>query len=80
MYCRHCGKMVEDDAVFCRFCGGALKAEPKAEVKLDQAPGLEALIPANALALWAYYLGISSLICFLSAVPALVLGILALSC
>lgn len=25
MYCRHCGKEVEDGAVFCSFCGGRLR-------------------------------------------------------
>jgi hypothetical protein len=26
MYCRHCGKQVEEDSKFCRLCGGALAA------------------------------------------------------
>lgn len=30
MYCRHCGKQVEEDSKFCRICGGALAAAPEA--------------------------------------------------
>ncbi|MBN2754932.1 MAG: zinc ribbon domain-containing protein [Candidatus Goldbacteria bacterium] len=30
MYCRHCGKQVEEDSKFCRLCGGSLAALPEA--------------------------------------------------
>ncbi len=76
MYCRYCGKMIEEDAAFCRFCGGAQNSQGKVVVNLDQASGLDMLIPPNTMALWAYYLGIFSLICFVASIPALVTGIL----
>ncbi len=25
MYCRHCGKSIEDDSRFCRYCGGSVQ-------------------------------------------------------
>ena len=76
MYCRYCGKMIEEDAAFCRFCGGAQNSQGKVVVNLDQASGLDMLIPPNTMALWAYYLGIFSLLCFIVAIPAFVTGIL----
>jgi len=27
MYCRHCGKQIEDGSAYCIFCGGTLKKE-----------------------------------------------------
>jgi len=75
MYCRYCGKMIEENAAFCRFCGSGQNSQ-KVVVKLDQASGLDMLIPSNTMALWAYYLGIFTLVCFIAAIPAFVTGIL----
>ena len=25
MYCKHCGKEIADDSVFCQYCGGELQ-------------------------------------------------------
>ncbi|MDD3641891.1 MAG: zinc ribbon domain-containing protein [Candidatus Krumholzibacteria bacterium] len=30
MYCRHCGREIEDNAAFCPHCGGALRKEAHA--------------------------------------------------
>lgn len=38
--------------------------------------GLDVLVPPNSPALCAYYLGVGSLACFLTSVPAIVMGIL----
>ena len=27
MYCRYCGKLVEDDSAFCKYCGNNLVSE-----------------------------------------------------
>lgn len=29
MYCKHCGKEIADDSVFCQYCGGELQEQEK---------------------------------------------------
>ena len=33
MYCKHCGKEIADDSVFCRYCGGQLLEKAKTREK-----------------------------------------------
>ena len=76
MYCRYCGKMIGDDDAFCCYCGRVRNQKKPIVVEVDQASGLDRLIPANSAALWAYYLGIFTGICFILGIPALIMGIL----
>lgn len=41
MYCYNCGKQIEDDSVFCPFCGTVLKEETKESKKETPAPKKE---------------------------------------
>ena len=69
MFCRFCGKAIQERDRFCPFCGKAAAA-----VTTDD--GLSLLFPKNSLALWSYYLGVAALIfCPLGLVSA-VLGVL----
>lgn len=43
MYCKHCGKQIENDVAYCSFCGGAQKVISK-----DEAVGLEPESPIIA--------------------------------
>ena len=41
MFCKHCGKLVDDNSVFCEFCGGKITADnggasEKSEIKPKQ--------------------------------------------
>jgi len=72
MYCSNCGKQIADDAAYCSGCGAAQKKDPRI-VQAD--PGCGVFIPPNTSALWAYYLGIFSLVCGLLALPAFIMGI-----
>ncbi len=36
MFCRYCGKEIEDDSVFCRYCGRELKKDQN--LGNDEAP------------------------------------------
>lgn len=76
MYCRYCGKLIGDNDVFCCYCGRAQNRQEPVVVKVDQTSGLDKLIPPNSAALWAYYLGIFTGICFILGIPALIMGIL----
>lgn len=38
MYCKHCGKEIEDSAKFCQHCGGNLGADAKQEPAAQAAP------------------------------------------
>ena len=29
MFCKHCGKKISDDAVFCNFCGAKIEHTPE---------------------------------------------------
>ena len=75
MFCSKCGKQAPDDASFCDRCGASLKGQ-QTVVMVSQEGGFSSLIPPNTPALWAYYLGIASMICFLTAVPAFIMGII----
>ena len=33
MYCKYCGKLIDDDSVFCRFCGKRQSEEPNTQNK-----------------------------------------------
>lgn len=73
MFCRRCGKEVAADAAFCPSCG--MKIGRSCHVS----SGLGFFLPKNAAALWAYYLGIASLlppIGILTCVPAFVMGVI----
>ena len=53
MFCRHCGKQVNDTDLFCCSCGGSLRAETPQQQSLketsppttQQAPSQEAFTP-----------------------------------
>ncbi len=32
MYCKHCGKEIDDDSTFCKHCGGKLNPQPQENV------------------------------------------------
>ena len=76
MFCQKCGTQVQDGSRFCPKCGSAIGSQTVVVVNDDS--GLGILIPRNTLALWAYYLGIFSLVCGITAIPALITGILGL--
>lgn len=77
MFCPSCGNANDDSASFCSSCGQALNRQPRVVV---QDGGLSVLIPRNTDAIWAYYLGIASLLfCILPGIPAIILGIRALN-
>ena len=76
MFCQKCGTQVQDGSRFCPKCGSAIGSQTVVVVNDDS--GLGILIPRNTLALWAYYLGIFSLLCGITAIPALITGILGL--
>jgi hypothetical protein len=67
--CPHCGRRILVTATICRFCGG----NPDMPLAGDSLGGM---IPyRNPSALWAYYLGIFSLLpCFPLGIVAVVLG------
>lgn len=71
MFCSKCGKEILDGAAFCPFCGNQLNVTT---VVVDS--GLSVLIPNNTYALWAYYLGLFSFLCGITAIPAIITGIL----
>ena len=72
MFCSKCGTQILDGAAFCPYCGNSLTVRT---VVVDS--GLGVLIPKNAYALWSYYLGIFSFVCCgISAIPAIITGIL----
>ncbi|MBQ7208878.1 MAG: DUF4190 domain-containing protein [Lentisphaeria bacterium] len=73
MFCSNCGKEALAGDKFCRNCGVLLEGK---RVVVEGSGGLDVLVPPNAPALWAYYLGIGSLACFLTSIPAVVMGIL----
>ena len=73
MFCSNCGKEALPGDKFCRNCGASLEGKP---VVVVESGGLDVLVPPNASALWAYYLGIASLACFLTSIPAVITGIL----
>ena len=71
MFCSKCGSEVANGAQFCPNCGNRLQA-----VRVEADPGLATLIPHNTYALWAYYLGLFSVLCGITAIPAFIAGIL----
>ena len=85
MYCKKCGKMVEDGSTFCPYCGADLREE-QVEVNendvAEAAPANEDNGPWKVFALVGYILGIVSLagsILFIglgTGVPGIVLSIL----
>lgn len=64
MYCKKCGKMVEDGSTFCPYCGADLREE-QVEVNENEvaeaAPANEDNGPWKVFALVGYILGIVSL-------------------
>lgn len=36
MYCKHCGKQITDDSLYCQFCGGKQDVEESTEKKGDK--------------------------------------------
>ena len=75
MFCSNCGKEAHEGDRFCRSCGASLDGR---RVVVVDGGGLDVLVPPNSPALWAYYLGVGSLACFLASIPAVVMGILGL--
>lgn len=82
IFCTKCGQKNNENNFKCTECGFVLHDEPGQYV-VDESP-IGVLIPyKNAQALWAYYLGIFSLIPCVGlplGVAALVLGIRGLGC
>ena len=72
MYCPQCGFKNAETSKRCRTCGISLEDNSKALPSCCGAFN----IPRNACALWAYYLGIGSLICGIAGIPAFITGIL----
>lgn len=76
--CPECGEMIVAGAAKCRFCGAIFDPKLRANVSSNSS-GIETLIPyKNAQALWAYYLGVFSLIPCLGiplGIAALILGV-----
>ncbi|MBO4648646.1 MAG: zinc-ribbon domain-containing protein [Lentisphaeria bacterium] len=70
MFCGKCGNQIPNGNQFCPYCGNPLTPV----VVVDS--GLSTFIPNNSYALWAYYLGIFSLLCGITAIPAFILGIM----
>lgn len=73
MYCSRCGAEVSEHSRFCTKCGFSMNTQ---NVVLEVDQGMGAFIPKNGAALWAYYLGVFSIVCFLLSIPALICGIL----
>ena len=69
MFCYRCGKANEDDNRFCKYCGTMIR--PPAVVVPEDLN----YFPPNPDALWAYYLGIASLLCGITGIPAIGMGI-----
>lgn len=74
MFCSKCGQELADGSTFCSKCGKPVNS-PVVVVN----DGLGGLIPRNVLALWSYYLGIFSLICGITSIPAIVTGVMGLN-
>lgn len=74
MFCVQCGQELAAESAFCSRCGKAVTA-PVVIVR----DGLDFFIPRNTLALWSYYLGIFSLLCGLTSLPAIVTGVMGLA-
>jgi hypothetical protein len=62
MYCSKCGQKNNENNYKCTQCGSLLHSPPPAHVVVTDEGTLGGLIPKNAKALWAYYLGIFSFI------------------
>ncbi len=79
IYCRECGQKNEENHFKCIQCGYVLHEELSSQYVVTDDNTMGGLIPyKNAQALWAYYLGIFSLIpCvgILLGIAALVLGV-----
>ena len=64
MYCKHCGRQIADDSMFCEFCGGKQDpfkpAEMPAEVPAEEPAAQEAPIPEAAPAAAAAGMAFSS--------------------
>lgn len=73
MFCSKCGQEIATGSAFCSRCGNAVNA-PVVVVRDD----LGIFIPRNPLALWSYYLGVFALLCGITALPAIITGILGL--
>jgi hypothetical protein len=82
LFCPKCGERNGPNRCQCLRCGFVLRDQPQPQYVPADNSGLTALIPyRNVQALWAYYLGVFSLIPCLGApmgIAALVLGIRAL--
>lgn len=84
MFCSSCGKENEADARFCIHCSEELQ-NAASDVKpiplkvVCNDAGLDLVLPPNKYAIWAYYLGVASILCGPPVgIPALTCGIMAL--
>lgn len=79
IYCRQCGQQNKENNFKCTRCGFVLHGQTQQQYVVIEDGTVGGLIPyKNARALWAYYLGIFSLIpCFgiFLGIAALILGI-----
>jgi uncharacterized membrane protein YvbJ len=62
IYCAKCGQKNKENNYKCTQCDALLHSSPPAQVVVTDEGTLGGLIPKNAKALWAYYLGIFSFI------------------
>ncbi|OQA80644.1 MAG: hypothetical protein BWY31_03952 [Lentisphaerae bacterium ADurb.Bin242] len=74
MFCAKCGQELAEESLFCSKCGKSVNA-PVVILR----DGFDVFIPRNVLALWSYYLGIFSLLCGITSLPAIVTGIMGLN-
>ena len=75
MVCTDCGAKNSGIGRYCTGCGKALSISlPKV------ASGFAFLdVPANSPAVWSYYLGLAAPFCLLTALPAVIAGIIGLT-
>ena len=85
MYCKKCGKMVEDNSAFCPYCGADLRGQEEVNEAIEVAeatPANEDNGPWRVFALLGFILGIVSLagsllfIGLTTGVPGIVFSIL----
>lgn len=62
MFCKVCGKEVDNDSQFCPFCGADLRSEIEEVENAEQEPVKSSKGPWNAFALVGFILGIVSFV------------------
>ncbi len=71
MFCQNCGKEMSTNDNYCSRCGAIA-----GQYAVPTDDSIAFFIPKNTWALWAYYLGVLSLLCgLLAGIPAVLAGI-----